>query len=69
MTMMMMMMMMIIIIYVDEALCFPHHEVTDYTSICGMPSLTQFIMCFWIKTSECFKCWNTIYLSCSRAGQ
>ncbi|XP_078366327.1 neuronal pentraxin-1-like isoform X2 [Oculina patagonica] len=31
---------------------FPNKGVTDYVNIWGMRSLTQFTICFWIKTSD-----------------
>lgn len=33
------------------ALHFPHRGVTDYANIWGMRSLTQFTVCFWMKSS------------------
>ncbi|XP_078379112.1 neuronal pentraxin-1-like isoform X1 [Oculina patagonica] len=36
----------------DYALYFPNNGVTDYTNIWGMRSLTQFTVCFWMKSSD-----------------
>jgi len=36
----------------DYGLEFPNKAVTDYVHIWGMPSLTQFTVCFWMKTSD-----------------
>jgi len=33
------------------ALHFPHQGVTDYANVWGMRSLTQFTVCFWMKSS------------------
>ncbi|XP_074610145.1 neuronal pentraxin-1-like [Acropora palmata] len=35
----------------DYALEFPNKGVTDYVQIWGMHSLTQFTVCFWVKTT------------------
>ncbi|KAL9965278.1 hypothetical protein ACROYT_G029053 [Oculina patagonica] len=36
----------------DYALYFPNKGVTDYVNIWGMRSLTQFTVCFWMKSSD-----------------
>ncbi|XP_015749546.1 PREDICTED: neuronal pentraxin-1-like [Acropora digitifera] len=36
----------------DYALEFPKQGVTDYVHIWGMRSLTQFTVCFWLKTTQ-----------------
>jgi len=35
----------------DYALHFPRQGVTDYANIWGMRSLTEFTVCFWMKSS------------------
>ena len=35
----------------DYTLEFPRQGLTDYANIWGMRSLTQFTVCFWVKTS------------------
>ena len=32
-------------------LYFPQQGVTDYSNVWGMPNLTQFTVCFWMKSS------------------
>ena len=34
------------------ALLFPNKGVTDYVNIWGMRSLSQFTVCFWMKSSD-----------------
>jgi len=36
----------------DYALEFPNKTVTDFVHIWGMPSLKQFTVCFWMKSSD-----------------
>ncbi|XP_078363951.1 neuronal pentraxin-1-like [Oculina patagonica] len=36
----------------DYALEFPNKDVTDYVHIWGMPNLTEFTVCFWMKSSD-----------------
>lgn len=41
----------LLFIFSDYTLEFPKQGVTDYANIWGMRSLTQFTVCFWIKTT------------------
>ena len=36
----------------DFALDFPSKGTSDYVNVSGMPSLTQFTVCFWMKSSD-----------------
>lgn len=36
----------------DYALEFPTKNVSDYVHIWGMPSLTKFTVCFWMKSND-----------------
>ena len=36
----------------DYALEFPLKNVTDYVHIWGMPNLTEFTVCFWMKSKD-----------------
>ena len=36
----------------DYALEFPNKDVNDYVHIWGMPNLTEFTVCFWMKSSD-----------------
>ena len=36
----------------DFALHFPRKGVSDYANVWGMRSLTQFTVCFWMKSSD-----------------
>jgi len=38
--------------FTDYGLEFPNKTVTDFVHIWGMPSLTQFTVCFWMKSSD-----------------
>ena len=39
---------------IDYALHFPTNDVNDYVNIWGMPSLTQFTVCLWMKSDDIF---------------
>ena len=41
----------LLFIFSDYTLEFPKQGVADYANIWGMRSLTQFTVCFWIKTT------------------
>ena len=41
-----------VIFFADYALYFATRGVTDYTQIWGMPSLSQFTVCEWIKSTD-----------------
>ena len=36
----------------DYAIEFPNKNVTEYVHIWGMPNLTAFTVCFWMKTND-----------------
>lgn len=38
--------------FTDYALEFPNRDVNDYVQIWGMPNLTEFTVCFWMKSND-----------------
>lgn len=37
---------------IDYALEFPKKDVTDMVNIWGMPNMTEFTVCFWMKSND-----------------